>query len=290
LSRVTKINALESLTMTINSSSSLVREASTASPLNRRKLIVGALGLGVLPWVGAQIANASQAINVSGRQRMLSARTVKAYCQLGRGVDPAISQKLLQDSVAQFDQALSQLRVFAPNAQIKETFNRLSDKWRDYKDVVVGAAPAKERVKQVFDGADELVALANQGTLQLEQESGRAIAKLTNVCGRQRLLTQQIAAYGFARNWAMTPVQVQPLIAKRQQEYLQAAAVLESTKDNTPAIKRQLGEAANMWVFFESALTAAQGDRVKTLDDLSVASELILKSYDDLTKLYSALV
>lgn len=263
---------------------------STASPVNRRKLIVGALGLGVLPWVGAQVANASQAINVSGRQRMLSARTVKAYCQLGRGIEPAVSHKLLQDSVAQFDQALSQLRVFAPNTEIKETFNRLSDKWRDYKDLVVGAAPAKERVKQVFDGADELVVLANLGTLQLEQDAGRASAKLTNLCGRQRLLTQQIAAYGFARNWAMTPAQVQPLIAKRQQEYLQAVAALESTKENTPTIKRQLGEVANMWVFFDSALASTQGDRAKPLDDLSSASELILKAYDDLTKLYSALV
>jgi Type IV pili methyl-accepting chemotaxis transducer N-term len=276
--------------MPIKPPSLLSPAASTALPFNRRKLVVGALGLGVLPWVGAQVANASQAINVSGRQRMLSARTVKAYCQLGRGIEPPVSQKLLQDSVAQFDQALSQLRVFAPNAEIKDTFNRLSDKWRDYKDLVVGAVPAKERVKQVFDSAEELVMLANLGTLQLEQESGRASAKLTNVCGRQRLLTQQIAAYGFARNWAMTPTQVQPLITKRQQEYLQATALLEGTKDNTPAIKRQLGEVANMWVFFESALTAAQVERVKTLEDLSVASELILKSYDDLTKLYSALV
>ncbi len=274
-----------------NSSSSPVKfVASSANRFNRRKLLVGAMGLGVLPWVGAQVANASQAINVSGRQRMLSARTVKAYCQVGRGIDPVVSQKLLQDSVAQFDQALSQLRVFAPTAEIKDTFNRLSDKWRDYKDLAVGAVPAKERVKQVFDGADELVLLANLGTLQLEQESGRASAKLTNVCGRQRLLTQQIAAYGFARNWAMTPAQVQPLIAKRQQEYLQATALLEGSKDNTPAIKRQLGEVANMWVFFDSALASTQGDRAKPLDDLGTASELILKAYDELTKLYSALV
>lgn len=258
-------------------------------PVDRRKVVmVGVLGLGILPWVDAQVANASQAVNVSGRQRMLSARTAKAYCQLGRGIDPVGSQKLLLDSVAQFDQALSQLRVFSPTAEIKDTFNKLSDKWRDYKDLAIGSPPAKERVKAVFDGADELVMLANLGTLQLEQESGRVSAKLTNICGRQRLLTQQIAAYGFARNWAMTPAQTQPLIAKRQQEYLQAIATLESSKENTAAIKRQLLDVGNMWVFFESSLSATQGDRIKPLEDLSVASELILKTYDDLTKLYSA--
>lgn len=258
------------------------------SAINRRQLIIGTVGLGVLPWVGAQVANASQVINLSGRQRMLSARTAKAYCQLGRGIEPVISQKLLQDSVAQFDQALSQLRVFAPTVEIKDTLNRLTDKWRDYKDLSVGATPAKERVKQVLDGADELVLLANLATLQLEQDSGRTSARLTNVCGRQRLLTQQIAAYGFARNWAMTAAQAQPLIARRQQEYLQATRLLEETKENTPAIKRQLAEAANMWVFFDLALNGAQGDRSKPLESLGVASELILTAYDDLTKLYSA--
>ena len=259
------------------------------SAINRRKLTIGTLGLSVLPWVGAEVTTASQAVNMSGRQRMLSARTAKAYCQLGRGIEPAVSQKLLQDSVVQFDLALPQLRVFAPTAEIKDTLNRLTDKWRDYKDLTVGAAPAKERVKQVLDSADELVMLANLATLQFEQDSGRTSAKLTNICGRQRLLAQQIAAYGFARNWALTAAQAQPLIAKRQQEYLQATALLEGTKENTPAIKRQLVEAANMWAFFDSALTAAQGDRAKPLVNLSAASELILTAYDDLTRLYSAL-
>jgi hypothetical protein len=258
--------------------------------MSRRRLALATLGLGTLPWVGAQVANASsQIINTSGRQRMLSARTAKAYCQLGRGIEPVVSQKLLLDSVAQFDQALSQLRVSAPTAEIKNTFAKLSDKWTNYKDLTIGASPAKERVKQVLEGAEELVGLANLGTLQWEQHAGRATAKLTNVCGRQRMLTQQIATFAFVRNWALPAAQVQPQIGKRQQEYLQAVATMQSAKENTPEIKRQLGEVANMWVFFEATVTSTQSDRPRALDDLATASELILKGYDELTKLYSAL-
>lgn len=245
--------------------------------------------MSVLPWAGAQVANASQAVNTAGRQRMLLARITKAYCQVGRGIDPATSQKLLNDSVAQFDLALSRLKVTAAGAEIKETFNRLSAKWNHYKDLVVGNAAAKERVKPVLDGAEDLLVLANFGTLQLVQDSGRAASKLTNVSGRQRMLTQQIAAYGFARNCALPAAQTQPVIAKRQQEYLQAVAFLQSAKENTAEIKRQSNEIGNMWVFFEVALTGTQADRPKALEDLATASELILKGYDDLTGLYARL-
>lgn len=257
--------------------------------LSRRRLVVACSAASVLPWVEAQVASASQAINVAGRQRMLLARMTKTYCEVGRGIDPAGSQMLLNESVAQFDLALSQLRVSAPTAEIKDTFSKLSAKWNDYKDVVVGSVIVKERVKLVFDGAEDLLVLANLATLQLEQATGKGSSKLTNVCGRQRMLTQQIAAYGFTRNWAFTAAQAQPQIAKRQQEYAQALVFLQGAKENTADIKRNLSGVGNMWVFFDVALAGAQNERPKALADLATASELILKGYEELTGLYSRL-
>jgi Type IV pili methyl-accepting chemotaxis transducer N-term len=257
---------------------------------NRRKWVIGTALSGVLPWVGAQLANATEAVNLSGRQRMLSARTAKAYCQLGRGIDVPTSQKLLRDSVSQFDVALSQLRVFAPTAEIKASFKTLSEKWADYKDLIVGTAPAKERVAQVLSGSDELVALANTATAQLEKQSGRATSRLTNMCGRQRMLTQQIAAYSFARNWALPAAQTQPIITKNQKEYLEALTTLKTAPQTTPDIKRMLDSTGAMWVFFETAFNDVQGVRTRSLDDLSTASELILLAYDDLSLAYSRLV
>ena len=45
-----------------------------ASVLSRRRLVVAISAAGVLPWVGAEVAIASQVVNVAGRQRMLLAR------------------------------------------------------------------------------------------------------------------------------------------------------------------------------------------------------------------------
>ena len=69
----------------------------------------------------------------------------------------------------------------------------------------------------------------------------------------------------------------------------QAVAFLQGAKENTTEIKRQFNEIGNMWIFFDTALTGSQTDRPKALDNLAVASELILKGYDDLTGLYARL-
>ena len=257
--------------------------------LSRRSLVVACITASIVPWVSAQVANASQAVNVAARQRTLLARMTKNYCEVGRGIDPAGSQMLLNESVAQFDLALSQLRVSAPTAEIKDTFSKLSAKWNDFKDVVAGSVIVKERVKLVFDGAEDLMVLADLATLQLEQATGKALSKLTNVCSRQRMLTQQIAAYGFARNWALTAAQVQPQIVKRQQEYAQALVFLQGAKENTADMKRNLSEVANMWVFFDLALADTKNERPKALADMATASELILKAYEELTGLYERL-
>ncbi|MFZ1831806.1 MAG: type IV pili methyl-accepting chemotaxis transducer N-terminal domain-containing protein, partial [Pseudomonadales bacterium] len=47
------------------------------------------------------------AVNMAGRQRMLSQRMVKAYLMLGQGIAPEDARTLLQGSIAQFEAHLA---------------------------------------------------------------------------------------------------------------------------------------------------------------------------------------
>jgi Type IV pili methyl-accepting chemotaxis transducer N-term len=258
--------------------------------INRRSWVIGASACGLMPFVFAQIGNLGQAVNLSGRQRMLAMRTVKAYLTLGREIEPERSAKLLQASVADYDRALTQLRVYAPTPEIKDSFLKLSDKWRDAKDVLIGLAPSKSGAKNALEGAEELVSMADLATRQLEKLSGAAAAiKLVNVSGRQRLLTQRIAAYHFARDWALSDAQSRAQVARARGEHETALRALEASEANTVDIKRQLVGVKNMWVFFDVAIATAPSNAGKAASDLVSASELILQGYDDLTGLYAKL-
>jgi hypothetical protein len=257
--------------------------------ISRRSWIIGTTACGLMPFVCAEIASMGHAINAAGRQRMLAMRTVKAYLALGRGIEPERSTKLLQDSLAEYDLALTQLRVYSPTPEIKETYLKLSDRWRDSKDLLVGLAPTKPRAKQALDAAEELVSVADLATRQLEKLSPAIASKMVNVSGRQRLLTQRIAAYYFASDWALPAAQSQLQLGRARQEHDTASRVLEGNEGNNADVKRQLANVKNMWVFFDVATGTALTGNGKAASDLFGASELILKGYDDLTGLYAKL-
>ena len=53
--------------------------------------------------------NYGAAIDAAGRQRMLSQRIVKAYCQIGLKVVPEVSRSQLTGAVRRFDAQLVEL-------------------------------------------------------------------------------------------------------------------------------------------------------------------------------------
>ena len=120
----------------------------------------------------AQITDLNGAINKAGRQRMLSQRMAKAYLQLGLQVDAERSRRILDASVALFDRQLVELKNYAPTPEIKEIYQKLEKSWLAYKDVLIGAAPSPEGGRKVMAINEEVLALAQQGTQQLEKQGG----------------------------------------------------------------------------------------------------------------------
>ena len=118
---------------------------------------------------------------------MLSQRMAKAYFQLGLGVDVDRSKRVLDSSISLFDRQLVELKNYAPTPEIKDTYQKLETAWIAYKDSLVGAAPNPEGGKKVLALSEQVLALAHQGTVQLEKHSGTTAGRLVNISGRQRM-------------------------------------------------------------------------------------------------------
>ena len=75
----------------------------------------------------------SQAINVSGRQRMLSQKMAKEYALVLLGIDADANKAAFGKTVALFDKSLNELIAKDPQAKIKKQLEKVRGMWGSYR-------------------------------------------------------------------------------------------------------------------------------------------------------------
>ena len=239
-----------------------------------------------------QIIDINDAINKAGRQRMLSQRMAKSYLAIGQKVHSETADKILTLSMAMFDRQLIELKFFAPTQEIKNTYAALEAVWNEYKVTLVGAAPGKTGAEMVMGLSGKVLALANQGTVQLESFSGKSLGKLVNISGRQRMLSQRMAAYYLSASWGVPGTVASVEITKAKDDFVKAHNLLKTAPEATATIKSELQLVETQFTFFEIALGSLQpgsGD-LKSQSYVFTTSERILQVMDGVTGMYSKLV
>jgi hypothetical protein len=268
-------------------------------PLSRRACLKSglrgglALGLtaGVLTPAHAEINSLNEAINKAGRQRMLSQRMAKAWLAMGQGIDATQAEKIMLESMALFDRQFVELKAYAPSPEIRNTYLAMEPLWNDYKSALIGKTPERGSAPELLALDAKVLKLAHQGTTQLEQYSGRAVGKLVNMAGRQRMLSQRSAKFYLSQNWGVPVPNALKELNQARSEFVTALQTLMSAPQATEAIQQQLGLAEQQWVFFDHALSrlgeGAGGAR--RARDVFSSSEQILQIMDKVTGLYSRL-
>lgn len=260
----------------------------------QRRTAVGLIGSFSLLTVSnnfAQVTDLNDAINKAGRQRMLSQRMAKAYLAVGQRVVAQRGQDILGASMAVFDRQLVELKAFAPTADIKATYSQLDAAWSVYKSELVGQAPTRENAPALIDLDGKVLALANKGTLQLEQLSGKPVGRLVNIAGRQRMLSQRVAKFYLAQAWGASVPNAQAELDKARAEFVAALDVLANAPEATRQIGQEIDLARNQWVFYEAAL-AQRGAATAASErstNVFLSSENILSVMDKVTGMYARL-
>jgi nitrate/nitrite-specific signal transduction histidine kinase len=262
--------------------------------MKRRDFIATATavsGWGALPAARAQVTDINDAINKAGRQRMLSQRMAKSYFAIGQSVEPALADRTLAGSIALFERQLTELMAFAPQAAIHATYLQLEAAWRDYKATLVGAQPGKAHAGEVIAQSAKVLALAHLGTGQLEKVSNHPLGRLVNISGRQRMLSQRMAAFYLSASWDVQVALSSAELAKARDEFVGAHALLKNAPEATAAIKAELEMAAMQWTFFDTALRTLQPGSAspQQMTNVFTTSERILQVMDRVTGMYSKL-
>ena len=80
--------------------------------------------------------------------------------------------------------------------------------------------------------------------------SGKSAAKIINIAGRQRMLSQCMAKSFMLMEAGGDSVLIRPLLGAARSEFVLAIDALEAAPISTPAIKQDLALARTQWMFY----------------------------------------
>ncbi len=226
------------------------------------------------------------AVNLSGRQRMLSQRMVKAYLMLGQGIATDDARTILQKSIEQFEFQLATLKTFQPNPKVQSELANLNSEWTKFKPLII-ATPSKAGAIVLYDANEELQKAAHNVTLAYEDVSLAPLDHLVNLAGRQRMLSQRTAKFYLYRTWDLYLEPADMELHLSRAHFTAVLIQIERSPLATTQIKKLVVKIQREWEPYKQALLVSREPAKMRSNAKRVAelSELLLASTEELVTL-----
>ena len=250
------------------------------NPFAKGVTLLLALALSLPTWA---LSNA-EAVNMSGLQRMLSQRIAKSYLMLGQRVSVQEATKQRETSIALFESNLKELKAYAPTPEMNEGLKKVETVWMGYKKRVL-QTPNRDEALTVIRQSDEVLKLSESVVKMVQEYSKVSSARLVNISGRQRMLSQRIAKLYLTKSWGLTYEGLDQDLTTAINDYENALAELTASPLNTDEIKQGLGKVQGIWKFSKSGF-ALSNENLYVPTAIANTTENLLKHMQAITKQY----
>lgn len=250
--------------------------------------IFASILIAILPaYSFAEINSLSEAINKAGRQRMLGQRIVKNYLMIGSDIKTAKAQKELDDAIALFEEQHIELVDYAPSEEIETSLSNVSQLWNNFRLKAI-SEPQLHAGQELIKQSNELFTASNKVVSLLEAHSGTSKAKLVNISGKQRMLSQKIAKLYMGMYWRVNIANIETEFNNTIAQFEQGLMTLIKAQENTQVLNKKLRKVKAQWDFSKAGFSQYQNGRfVPTV--ISVTTESMLNKMDEITLLYQQL-
>ena len=256
----------------------------------RRLFIVGAgsaavFAVGMIPGarLNAEPISLSTAINRSGKLRALSQRTAKAYTQMALGILPERAYEIIVASQALIQRSIQELQLLGGTPELGRALAILDG---EAKKLIVSTSKNAVRTDALDISilSDQVLKEAEKTTHYYQTLAKSVQAKIVNVAGRQRMLSQRTAKYYMLIQAGYDSKVVRSEMAKSRSEFNAAMEMLINAPVSTPSIRSELELAKQQWSVFQGALDLPPNPTM--VRNVATTSERVLEVMDGLTNQY----
>ena len=242
-------------------------------------------------WSAEPSLSVAEAINKSGRQRMLSQRMMKSYLMVGSDVKVDAAQRQLDASVTLFEEQLQELRQYATTSNsfiVAKKLDEVIKIWSPHRQLIT-AKPTKSGLFELLAMNRQLLVASNEVVKAIAKHANMASAELVNIAGRQRMLSQRIAKVYIALFWEINDPTLRNEFDDAVKLFDESLTRIEGYDKNSPEIKRALRDVRNRWKLSQRMFKLEDGGSYAPLL-MAVTTESILKKMNHVTGLYEELV
>jgi len=227
------------------------------------------------------ISSQSQAVNIAGKQRMLSYRMFKDHLMVSMDnnyKDPGADMK---ESMENFDSALIALGAFSKDAKIKTLLKDAKKEFDSFK-VMSGTPITKANAIESLDKTIALRTVSQKITIALESVNKKDENGIVNKSGRLRAISQVIASLYLLKTMGVESPKIDKTMKKVMGVFRKTLDTLKSSKLKDDIVNKKLKKLESIYLFFD-VMNEAESF-VPTLVDKK--SNKMLKYADELTSIF----
>lgn len=226
----------------------------------------------------------ASAINKAGRQRMLSQRIVRCYVQIVENVSVPAARAQLEESLLVFDDQIADLKAFAAQSGIPDAVADVERHWITVRALALGT-PSHAGALTLRAAANLLLEAAERNTAAIVRLSAAPENRLVDLAGRQRMLSQRVAAHHVMLGMDVERPALQRAIEDDRAEFTRALGQLRAAPGNNAEVAAELEAVAEQWNRLQPMLGLKGGYMGNRAAVITLANT-ILNRMDRVTSIY----